>query len=950
MTLFFRFKFFLSSCKYRTVFLKKILLFVSFFQFLLLTVSGQGIVKGLIFDKKTKEPLIGAAIVVEGTTMGTTANLDGEFSLKIPQGKYTLVVSYVSYQTKKYPNIAISSGKETVLNIELEEANVALQDVVVVGQKRTDTELSMLSAVKSNLQVVSGISSQQIAKTVDRDASEVIKRVPGITVMGDRFVVVRGLNQRYNNVWLNGSSVPSSEADQRAFSFDIIPSSYIDNLLIYKTASPEYPGDFSGGFVAINMKNMPTKNELSVSYGTSYNSGTTFEPFISYNGGSLDWLGFDDGTRQLPSGLPTHLKTITSNTQLADIGKMFNNDWSISTNKVLPTQRFSVSSSSISNKGNVKVGNITALNYSNSYDITTSQTNNFDAYDRDRDASIYKYRLTDQRYSNTVKLSLLHNWSFLTKTGTKLEFCNLFSQIASNRTVLREGQEMYIESDIKQMEYKYQNRLNYITQLKGEHKFDKDESAKIDWVGGYAFSDKSDPDLRRFKTNRTIGTDNPFQTTITPQGESGYISRSYFKLNEHIGTLTGNYTKEFKKSVLEQIKTGIFAEYKYRNFSPRIFSVKQSIGFNTQLLSLSAENLFVDDNFNSTWGILPIEITEKSDAYTAWNALAAGYIAAKLKLAPRLTLYGGARLEYNSMHLNSYYKASNTPAVVDNNKVDILPSANLSYNINQKNILRLAYGRTVNRPEFRELAPFYFMDFDLNGGVFGNPELQNAYIHNVDLRYELYPSPTETVTLAVFYKQFINPIEFVLISNDNGDYSYRNAPEASSKGLELDIRKDLSFIGLKNFSVVANASYLLSEVKYADGSLYESRPLTGQSPYIINGGIFYANDKWGLNANVQYNRVGERIVALGMTFADANDNVPNIVEEARNVLDLSISKEFGKNFSIKFDIKDMLSEDVVFSQHKTFTKNGEKVRREQIKEKYNPGSTYTITLKYLFNN
>ncbi len=268
-------------------------------------VGQKGDIKGIVVDSKIKETLIGANVVIQGTTMGASTDLDGSFKLSVSPGTYNIEVSFISYKIKIIENVKVINGQLTDIGkIELEEESTTLGEVTVQERKKTDTQLALINSIKTNNVAVTGITFDQISKTQDKNAAEAIRRVPGITIMDDRFIVVRGLEPRYNTVWLNNSAAPSSESDSRAFSFDAIPSSAIDRMMVYKTPAPELPADFAGAAIQLYTKNLPEKNGFNIRYKAGFRTGTSFNDFTTYEGGKYDWLGFDDGTRDLPEDFP----------------------------------------------------------------------------------------------------------------------------------------------------------------------------------------------------------------------------------------------------------------------------------------------------------------------------------------------------------------------------------------------------------------------------------------------------------------------------------------------------------------------------------------------------------------------------------------------------------------------------------------------------------------------
>ena len=350
--------------------------FIVFALLFSLILQAQTGIEGHITDKKNKEPLTGATILIEGTSIGSAADIDGNYKFThVPEGKYTLVISYVSYTTLRIPNVLVVKNKVTSLNIELEDAALQLQSVQVVAQRKTDTELSMLKSVRSSVQVVNGISSQQISKTLDRDASEVVKRIPGITILDDRFIVVRGLNQRYNNVWLNDAATPSSETDVKAFSFDVIPSSMIDNILIFKTGAPELSSEATGGFIKIFTKNIPDENFLNVEYNIGFNDKSTFMDTYHLPGSTFDFLGLGSSARNIPAGFPTDFNNLSISDRDAYALRL-NNHWVANRSKALPNQKAAISFGKKWNlKSSSKLGTVTSINYSNTYTTRSNMQN-----------------------------------------------------------------------------------------------------------------------------------------------------------------------------------------------------------------------------------------------------------------------------------------------------------------------------------------------------------------------------------------------------------------------------------------------------------------------------------------------------------------------------------------------------------------------------------------------
>jgi len=960
--------------------IKRIRLFFVIFAVLICSFavrSQTGVISGVVQDSKTKETIIGANVLLTGTLNGASTDLDGKFVINgLKPGTYSLTVSYISYKTLEIPNVKVESGKVTSVTINIEDVSTALSGVTITGSRKTDTEISMISMIKSSELVVSGISTQQIQRTQDRDASEVIKRVPGINIIDDRFVVVRGLSERYNVVWLNNVSTPSSESDVKAFSFDNIPSSMIDRIMIYKTPAPELPGDFAGGAVQIFTRNNPQKNALDISLSTSYRSGTTLNDFYMYKGGSKDWLGYDDGTRALPLGFPDYTQMIEKvNSQdqadqdfVTKLGREMNKNWTAQLSKASPDIRFSSGFSYKKDFKKVVLGNITALNYTHTNALNDIFRADYLNYDTVRDVSDTSYHFKDKQYTTTAKIGILHNWSLTLNRHTKLEFRNLFNQIGFTRTTIRDGRDNYGGITLRAYEYRFMSRSIYSGQFGGEHKYN-DENTKFNWTVGYSFANRKEPDQKRLTT--VLSEEDPsdphygkyavqLSTAATPE----LTGRLYTDMDENIYNIAFNYEQKLSfGNFRPELKTGFYYEKKDRRFNARNigYRIARTSQFNYEIPYLPFDSLFMDANINSTTGIKLDEKTNASDSYTADNLLIAAYISLKIPITASLNLYTGARVEKNREQLNSFQIDKPTvPVNVDNDTINIFPSFNFAYTLGERSLIRLAYGMTVNRPEFREIAPMLFYDFEKKAGIRGNPDLVNGYIHNYDLRYEFYPSLSELFTLGVFYKKFIHPIETKVIPAGSGiDYSFDNAESAYDYGAEIEFKKTLDNLSgtntllnkLKHFSLLFNATAIKSTVKFEKGNLQDNRPLQGQSPYIVNVGIYYNNDSTGWMFSVMYNVIGKRIVFVG----DPYSGNPDTYEMPRNVVDLTVKKSIGKHLEFKGGIQDMFSQNVRYQQTIKFNKdtNGDGngnvlVSRNQTLLSYKPGAYYTLGISFKF--
>ena len=897
-------------------------------------------VAGVVVDSSTKEPLIGATVQLAGSQVGTATDIDGKFSLNADDGN--LIVKYVSYKDKTVSVLWLKAGNDT---ITLVPDNTVLGELTVTARARQDSEATVVEKTKNSMTVQNGVSSQQIKKTQDKDASEVIKRVPGISLIDERFVMVRGLSQRYNNVWLNNSAVPSSEADSRAYSFDMIPSSQLDNMIIVKSPSPEYPADFSGGFVMINTKDIPTENFFKVSIGGNINDNTHFSNFSYALGSGTDFLGFDNGFRSLNGGINATLNSIAGNgVDLKNNG--FNNDWRIRNKKPVADVSFNAELNRrwISDEGQT-FALLGALNYGNSYRTILNMANAlFGAYDSANDRPVYLRNSTDNQYNHYAKVGAMLNLTYLSSDGnSRYEFKNIFNQIGRDRYTSRVGIDAQ-SNDEQSAEYYYMSRTTYNGQFTGRYQLTDDR--RFDWSAGYAYANNCMPDRRRYVINDALVSG---QLALSSAND---IEREFTRLNEHTASLNLNYRDTYSIGLVEpELRVGAYSDYRTRSYRARDFIYTYDASNNTlpdgfRYMDIPTE-LLVDANYGAD-KLYMLENVRWTNNYDGNNWLVAGYVGINIPLN-KFNVYAGVRYEYNNMELISNTRDyEKSPRSLHYETSDFFPSVNATYKFTDKHQGRISYGRSINRPEFREVSPSVYYDFDLASNVEGNTDLVSAYIDNVDLSYEFYPAAGELVSVSLFYKHFKNPIEWTYTVNGGTSltYSYENAKGANTYGVELEIKKNLDFIGLDDFGVNFNGSLIKSKVMFAEGSKEKDRAMQGQSPYLVNAGIFYQPRNLDLNVALLYNRIGKRIVGVGRSLGSGDNvvNIPDSYEMPRNSLDLSASKKFGEHFEVKLSLRNILSEDVCYKQFEE-TPNG---KIEEVTRKFDPGRNYSLSVSYSF--
>lgn len=962
-------------------------------------------VKGIVIEESTGKPLTGVNIVIKSSKMATISDGEGNFLLRgLATGKYEIEFSFISYETKIISDVETLNNETTSITVSLAEKKNTLDEVVITRTKaKAESVKSLLTLQKNSARVSDGISAETIKRTPDRTTSDVLKRISGSSIQDNKFVVVRGLNDRYNACYLNGSPLPSSEPDRKAFSFDIFPANMIDNLVIYKTATPDLPGEFAGGVIDITTKAAADKNFQSISVGAGYNSITTGKKQLYSKGGSTDWIGVDDGTRAFPSYFPSteefqalqNSQNQASILQISDLAARFQTDWNLKEKSFAPNSNF-----------NYTIGRHTKINDGGEFgfvgSLTRTVTNNFNTTVRktyEEIPTILVRNVIDDQYSVQTLFGGIANFSLKLNPNNTFNFKNLYSINSDNKVIDRNG-VLSQESDplaLSTTARLFTSNEIYTGQLNGEH-FLSQSKIKISWVGSYSRVTRRTPNDRRntyvyvkFDDGTSTEPSANFQVNTTGAESPGSFYSS--KNNESIYSSKVDLSRKFNftDKIAMEIKGGFFDQVRDRTFAARqvgyvpFSGVVDGLTYNSNTFSLSniqflddahifnPENIGIISTNPRVSGLTLYDGTKKNDSYTASSKLNASYLMLDNSFGI-FRLIWGLRVENYNQILNSKLDNGN-PVVLNNSQTNYLPSANLIVGITKKQNIRLSFSKTLNRPEFRELAPFLFYDAATGRNTQGTPSLKIATISNADFRYEIFPGKGQLFSMSAFFKKFNDPIELQALANDSD--KYQNAKSGESKGIELEYRTLLSSIfGGKEESVLTditlftNVAIIRSKVDISNLSTTNVTdiPLQGQSPYVFNAGIQYINTLSGWAASVNMNRVGNRIAIQGNQTQGAPEAA--LWEKSRTFLDLQIAKSFLKNkLEFKFNIQNLLAQDLIFyqnndgeSSHKSglaaffnniFTgdsqnKNGyDKVIDDEVfRTKY--GRTFSLTATYNF--
>lgn len=944
--------------------------------------AQNGTIRGQVIDDQTGEELIGATVVIEGTTTGSTTDLDGNYTIKVNNGTHNLRVSYVSYQPLTIQNVEVPEGEVTVVNARLKTEDVTLQEVVVQATAARNAEAGLLTVQRKASLVMDALSAEQFSRTGDNDAASAMKRVTGVSVEGGKYVYVRGLGDRYSKTSVNSAQIPGLDPNKNSVQMDLFPSNLIDNIIVYKTFSPELPASFSGGYVDISTKDFPTQFTMQFSGSLGYNSNATFNKnFLTQDLESGHFLARKPEGLQLPDVLSGPVMTendALSNDENAAIldaqTKSLNSDFAprtgssnseFGTNVNIPFLNHNMSFS-IGNQVNIfgkQLGFIGGLSYQRSFEYYNNGKIGrylLPGNAQEEQNLVPYYLFDDEKGTESVLWGGIWNTALKLNNFHKIRLNLMRNQSADISTRYSEGVFPYAFSDEQDVQIQlrakeYVVRSLTTGQLGGDHQFGGVNGLRAEWLGSYTMSSQNEPNLRYFNNLREISRGD----TIYNANSNNVLPPSHYFRQMEEENIEGKVDFELPVTIFSalpsRLKFGGSYLSRSRDFQERIFQYK--VGSSTTRYNGNIDEYFSGDNLGwvgetgtfNRFGLIIRDQTISGGSYRGDETLPAAYLLLDWQASEKFKINIGARYEGTNIHLiNESEKVADSLREANVKGHDIMPAINITRVLKENMNLRFGYGRTIARPNFRELARFATFDFLGDFILVGNPNLERTLIDNLDLRWEFFPSRSEFLSLSTFYKKFNNPIERAVnpFSNDLAiEINYRNVPQATVYGIEMEVRKDLSFVddALANFKVGANVTLLRSYVDITEGELHlirtnnpeaeATRPLYGQAPYIVNTYLSYENIDKRLTSTISFNVSGPRLAVVGLS------GTPNVYEQARPMLDFNIGKGLTKRWSAKISASNLLDAESKWSY--------EFKDVEYTYQSYRLGRTFSFGVSYL---
>lgn len=884
-----------------------------FFLILLLVLSTMtalaGNIKGTVLDKQTKEPLTGATIQITGTAQGVVADIDGNYTLNVNDGTYTITVRYIGYKDILLNSIKVKA--ETLLNFEMESDAQALGEVSVVAKKNLEGERALQMERQKATLAIENLGAKEMSIKGISNVEEGVKKITGISIASAGQLIVRGLGDRYSTTTLNGLPIASPNPDNKLIPLDIFPASTVQNITVSKVYDASAFADYSGAHIDISTKENVGSDFLSI----SFNAGGKFNTL------GKDFYRMDrDGSLFKTPSLDQKLidMSLTDFEEYARHNRLFNTSFQVSKKTALPEfggnigfgKRFTLGGNEVSVLGSIGVSNDLQTMDNASIRTLEATGNTLNEFNYDS-------------YSNELKIAALGNLGYSFRTSDHIGYTFFYARNAIDTYMRREGVDYedhhLIGSNNVTHIYSLQNH-----QVNGKHHFGKQWD--LNWSGSYSKTSSDEPDRRQVMF---IREDDQIKLFKLNRQET---MRYFGSLNEDewVGDLTASY--RFGDN--NKLQAGFTYKDKNRDYMGTRFY------YNLNKLNPTITDIYDTDSFLNMENVENGSITidrkkQPKDSYTAGNSIYAGYIATEYYPIAPLLVNLGVRYEISKQWVD-YYTDGGKAERSELNQNDLFPSLNMKYQMNEKNSLRFAFSRTVTRPSFIEMAPFLYQESYGSAQIRGNADLQNGYNYNIDLRYELFEKNGDILSITAYYKHLKAPIERVqTLSGGSAVHSFRNADNGMATGVEIEFRKEI----VKDLRFGVNGSYMYTNVKLPEGGAYTNsqRALQGASPYLANADLTYSpafsNDRQ-LSVALLYNLQGPRIHSVGIS------GLGDIKQQPVHTLNFTGSYRFNRRFAVKLQVNDLLNQDILFKQEVPTT--GDKVEVERFRK----GTGFEVGFSY----
>ncbi len=941
--------------------MKKLTLLLILFTATLSYAQNTGSIVGKLTDKEfNNEPLAYANVLIKGTTTGTTSDFDGLYAFEnLDPGSYTLVYSFVGYETQEI-TAQVVAGKVTEINVPMAASAASLDEVVITTTTRRESEVALLLEQKKAVEIKESIGAERLSKIGVSDAAGATTKISGVAKSeGSGDIYIRGLGDRYLSTTMNGLSIPSDDVNNKNINLNLFSTDIIQNIGISKTYTTSGYADQASGTVDVVSKKY-SKKGLSIGISSGLNTAVT-----GLDGDFKKSIISDDVT------FGFHKK------QFALVDLITNQGWD-------PLVQNNTTNFGVSLNGAYKFN---VLNKDVSLFFAGSHGQSFEY----REGMFRSYRSNIE--DNGFPHSILESSDALNDTPDVQDFYSNISttayirgdvklsdnhKIGYNHLFVNKAQDRVYEAGRNGLGYvfdqqpqeggafvrdqNFKQTTMFVNQLMGEHTLSERNTLK--WAGGYNFVLAEEPNRIRNEVNILNDSEvqyahvGGFQQRKSKQKIEDIEYNGYIQNTYELGALDEDENRPFRLNV------GGNFRYKERDFNSQFLGVDARDFIVPNIDSFSTT--FITDNFN-TVSDPELSLNEQQpDIYNADLTILAGYANLDFGLNKRLSGNIGVRFERDEINIawnvkNFIDADSGTPRIgsLTREYTEVYPSVNLKYELNEKQYLRLASSITQTLPEFKEFAPFEYVN-PTGRIIKGNPLLEKSTVFNIDAKWEFFPTSEELFSATAFYKNIQDPINLAITRGSSGIFQYANTGDkATVFGIELEGRVNLienedekSIVNMTtNITKMWFNQDLFNEFQYFNKT---ESDLQGASDFILNSSISYNNRKENeFIATLTGNYSSDKIYALGGQEDDANKATlfnDEIIEKGFVSLDLVMSKKFNKHLSVKLSAKNLLNPSIEQTQQITrFDANDNIISSmKDTVQSYKKGSQLSLGLTYKF--
>lgn len=886
--------------------------------------QGEGTISVQVISAETQKPVKDAQVFLSGLKEKFRTDEQGQITATVPAGSYSVSLLHNAYSSQTLDDVKIEKDQNTPLSFKLTPAGVELAEYVVLEPHLAGTVASVIEEQRTATSVATVLGAEQFSRAGDGDAASALRRASGLTLVGGQFIFIRGLGERFSSTLVNGAAVPSPDATRRVVPLDLFPTNILESVMVQKTYSPDRPAEFAGGTIEMRTRGIPDAFFFNLNLQTGMNDNTTFQDGLTYKGGGADFTSYDDGARALPDsladatkdGVPIKPASVFNPNgftpaQIEKFGEDLSGVWNVDRKKRGPDTGMQASMGDSFTFGDFRLGYIAAAGWKREFRKQNEINREFVAADTG-DGSLRKVQdFRMQRSLSEVQVTGYVGTELHYKEDHKVFAKTMFLRQAFDEARISQGFTDAETNDIRRTRLKFFSNQLLMTQVGGEHRFDRLKDLSINWLYTNATANREEPKTRDYR----FDSDRQGNYFFAQRADNNQVMYADLVDKDQSWRVDGKLPVQPSFDHKITLGSGFITQSKTRDSAIQRFNYFPvgRDGFSSAVLSQSSLESILRPQYIGANGFQLRDVTRPSDKYTASQDLFSYYGKMDWLMYDRINITGGLRWEDNDQRVNTF-TLNNTPTTAQLKRVDMLPSVVGTLFLTDKQQLRAGFSQTLSRPDFRELSAAPFTDINTNQETVGNPNLKQTSITNWDLRWEYYLSPTENIFAGFFWKDLTKPIELVAVPGTAGLNTYQNTDKANIYGFELELLKKLDFVHpvLQNFYAGGNYTWSASNVQLNADNLKaqttNDRQLQGHSAQIVNFQIGYDNPQWKTQATLLYNVSSKRIMAAGVLGA------PDKYEQPVHQLDFVFSQNLYRGLSMQVSMQNLLDSEIRITQ------------------------------------